>query len=119
MAIKRSLLLAACLMSSSVAPAYALRCGTSLVLEGQSKYEVLQRCGQPSYTDAHMEYRRALPNAFPSAPVDSENFGAGFPAVREVRVEEWVYDFGSTRFMQSLIFENGRLMRIRNLGYGQ
>jgi len=119
MAVKYSLLLAAGLIAASAAPAYALRCGTSLVLEGQSKYEVLQRCGQPSYTDEHMEYRRVLPNAFPPAPVDSENFGYGFPAVREVRIEEWIYNFGPTRLMQSLVFENGRLMRIRNLGYGQ
>jgi hypothetical protein len=52
-------------------------------------------------------------------PLDSESFGAGFPAVREVRVEEWVYNFGPTQLMSSLIFENGRLVRIRTLGYGR
>ncbi len=119
MRMKYSLLLAVSLLAGSTAPALALRCGTSLVLEGQAAFEVLQRCGQPAYTDSYIEYRRVLPRGVTPLPLDSESFGAGFPAVREVRVEEWVYNFGSTQLMPSLIFENGRLVRIRTLGYGR
>jgi hypothetical protein len=35
-----------------------------------------------------------------------------------VNVEEWLYNFGPQYFMQLLRFENGRLVEIRNLGYG-
>jgi hypothetical protein len=35
-----------------------------------------------------------------------------------VQVEEWVYNFGPTQFMQLLVFEEGRLVKIQNLDYG-
>jgi hypothetical protein len=37
----------------------------------------------------------------------------------EIQIEEWVYNFGSQRFMQLLTFEDGRLKQIQDLGYGQ
>ena len=36
----------------------------------------------------------------------------------QVVIEEWVYNFGSTRFMQLLIFEDGKLREVKDLGYG-
>jgi hypothetical protein len=36
----------------------------------------------------------------------------------DIIVEEWVYNFGSSRLQQYLRFENGRLMEIRNLERG-
>lgn len=36
----------------------------------------------------------------------------------DVIIEEWIYNFGSSRIQQSLRFENGKLMDIRNLGRG-
>lgn len=117
--MKYSLLLAFLLLGSSAVPAFAMRCGTSLVVEGQSKFDVLQRCGEPSYTDSHVEYRQAAPNPMTQAPLDSNGLPYPYPAVREVRIEEWVYNFGSTQLMASLLFENGRLIRIGTLGYGR
>jgi hypothetical protein len=35
-----------------------------------------------------------------------------------VTVEEWEYNFGSTRFIRYLQFENGRLTRITEGDYG-
>lgn len=36
----------------------------------------------------------------------------------EAMAEEWSYNFGSSSIQQSLRFENGKLMEIRNLGCG-
>jgi hypothetical protein len=32
----------------------------------------------------------------------------------EVAIEEWVYDFGTRRFLQHLTFEQGRLVRVES-----
>lgn len=78
---------------------FALRCGNKLVDRGDRKYKVLYVCGEPTYIDA---YDRPVPGAyFLSTPV-----------------EVWTYNFGPTRFMYELIFENGVLVRINQLGYG-
>jgi hypothetical protein len=107
------------IVAASASPALALRCGTSLVTEGQSKFDVLQRCGQPAYTDSHVEYRSGMSNPLAPRPLDSLEPGFPYPTVREVTVEEWVYNFGPTQLMPSLIFENGTLIKIRTLGYGR
>ncbi len=71
--------------------ALALNCGTKWVTEGLSAYEVLKICGQPAWVTA-------APNLFGD--------------------EEWIYDFGSTKFMRRLTFRNDRLVRIEELGRG-
>jgi hypothetical protein len=35
-----------------------------------------------------------------------------------VNIEEWVYNFGPSQFMQLLVFEDGLLVAVRDLGYG-
>ncbi|WP_424362263.1 DUF2845 domain-containing protein [Methylocystis parvus] len=117
--MKYRVLLGLLICAASAGPAFALRCGTSLVIEGQSKFDVLQRCGEPAYTDSHVEYRSGMSNPLEPRPLDSLEPGFPYPAVREVTVEEWVYNFGPTQLMSSLVFENGRLLKIRTLGYGR
>jgi hypothetical protein len=117
--MKYRLLLGFLFLAGSAAPAHALRCGTSVISEGLSKYDVLQRCGPPSYTDGHVEYRSGMSNPLAPRPLDSLEPNFPYPAVREVTVEEWVYNFGSTQLMTALVFESGTLIRIRTLGYGR
>ncbi len=107
------------ILAASPGPAHALRCGTSLVTEGQSKFEVLQRCGEPSYADSHVEYRPGMSNPLAPRPLYSLEPGFPYATTREVTVEEWVYNPGPTQLMTQLIFENGRLIRMRALGYGR
>jgi hypothetical protein len=40
-------------------------------------------------------------------------------AVTTVQVEEWSYNFGSTGFLQTLVFRDGLLTDIRNDGRGR
>lgn len=94
-------------------PAWALRCGTYLVDVGMQKTEVLQRCGTPTSQEKKTERRFVRQRSgFPNQPIFIE---------REVFVdiEEWIYNFGPTQFMQRLVFEEGRLVKIEDLSYGR
>lgn len=85
-------------------PALAMRCGTQLVLEGQSTYKVSQLCGPPQSQSQRVIY----------VTVGGWNGNVSVP----IDVDEWIYDFGPGQLMQKLRFENDRLIRIRDLGYG-
>jgi hypothetical protein len=97
--------------------AWAFRCNSNVIDAGMQKIEVLKKCGTPTTQDTRVE-RRAL-RVRDSLPRD------GFPrgSVEEVReieiqIDEWVYNFGPSQFMQHLLFENGRLVQVKDLGYG-
>ena len=77
--------------------ALALRCGSHLVAEGDTKLQVLGACGEPDYKE-WIGYREIGPDT--------------------VRIESWFYDFGSLRFTQTLTFHGSRLIRIEAGDYG-
>ena len=99
-----------------------LRCGTELVHEGDGKAEVIHKCGEPSFVESWGEER--IQRDFYYGPIFS-------PRTREyhwyrepllvkelVRIEEWTYNFGSTRFIRFLRFENGILTEMAVGDYG-
>ncbi|MGZ8135809.1 MAG: DUF2845 domain-containing protein [Methylococcaceae bacterium] len=100
--------------------AYALRCGRALVQVGDRKHEVSEKCGEPVSIEQHIEIR-AVQSSLSGAnrfPKNSVFLGQKYYTEIEVSVEEWTYDFGSTRFQQLLRFENGVLTDITDLGRG-
>ena len=80
-----------------------MRCGAALVSEGLYAFEVVERCGEPEYQHAHVEYR---------------GYDIGPFWVVPVQVEEWIYDLGHVKFRRLLRFEDGRLRRIETLSRG-
>lgn len=94
-------------------PASAFYCGHFVIREGNSKLEVLQKCGEPDYQNSRVEYRSVVLRG-------SGIYQPGLDLVRQepVQIDEWTYDFGRHRFMQTLYFENGQLLQIKELGYG-
>ena len=118
-------LLLLCLTMSQTA--FALRCGSFVINEGMHKAEVYGKCGRATYVDSHIE-RRGSGNMTQNQPFyggqrntyPNSGFAYGQNNYNEVEiiVEEWVYNFGSSRLQQYLRFENGRLMEIRNLERG-
>jgi hypothetical protein len=111
------LLMMVMLMASNEAAAF--RCGTRLVSVGDSKYEVLWKCGEPTWVESWVEKR--------IQPYSVEPFSDGyrfylpsptFATVVYVNVEQWVYDQGRTQFTRVLTFENSRLARIEMGDYG-
>ncbi len=92
----------------AAAPAQAMRCGTHLVVEGDSQEHVLRSCGDPVDLAYRVEEETVLQNIG----------GALFRQTRTVTIETWVYNFGPSRFMERLELRDGRVTRIETLGRG-
>lgn len=100
--------------------ASAIRCNGRIVTLGDTKFEVLATCGEPAWiekrTIKHIERRnhRIYSDKYPHREYSS------YPSVVviPIEVEEWLYNFGSHRFLQILRFENGDLVEIENGDYG-
>ena len=98
------------LLTLTSLPAYALRCGNRLVSEGDTKLELLRHCGEPEHKSWRKEY-------YPIRVYDRHT--GEYRLAREERlVEEWIYNFGPNRFMQSILFRDGRIDKIESLDYG-
>ncbi len=99
--------------------AWAFRCNSFVIDAGMAKPEVLRKCGTPSLQEQRID-RRILRLRVPAAPNSGLPPGSTVELERErqVLIEEWVYNFGPQQFMQQLVFEDGRLVSVKDLGYG-
>lgn len=100
-------------------PAYALRCDGKLVLEGMLDIEVRAYCGEPTVirnrgfvvrSFSLLELRR-------SQEVHAVRFGPG-NFYQHRLVTEFIYNFGPSKLMRRLRFEDGVLTDVDTLGYG-
>ena len=88
-----------CITLAAARPALALRCGNNIVDVGDSKIEVLAKCGEPTL---------------------KEEVGEDFTRERDRResrlskryVEKWTYNFGSTRFIYVITIRDGKVIDI-------
>ena len=87
------------------ADAFAFRCGNNLVDVGDTKFDVLKKCGEPDYKQNWGEE---------VIGTQSDN------NVRKVfnNIEEWTYNQGSYNFVRVLKFRNSELIDIETRGYG-
>ena len=95
-------------------PASALDCGTRLVTVGDGEAYVRSICGEPEAISTHTESR----TDFVAYPSTQGRGVLGSAVTVNVQIDVWVYDFGSTRFMEQLTFANGVLRAMGPLGYG-
>ncbi len=100
----RLMLLLATLLSTT--GAWAWRCGSSLIEEGDRKSEVLEDCGKP-------EARYSQQVAY------ELEIGASHRRRRYQAVDYWVYIPGWNRFARILYFNNGVLEDIRQGLHGR
>jgi len=102
----------AILLLLSVSPTTALgfRCGRSIINEGKSIEYVLEKCGQPSYSQERTEYRALRYTPTPYGIVEER----AIPII----IQEWRYNFGPKQFMSYLRFENGILKETESIGRG-
>jgi hypothetical protein len=70
----------------------SLRCKSGLVMLGESKLEIVSKCGEPASKDT--SERRA-------------------PGHKYVTIEEWTYNFGPSDFIHVLEFEGSTLKAIK------
>ena len=87
-----------------------LRCQGRIVSIGDTQSEVLEKCGKPD----EVTQREESPNSYISQIFDYEQERYIAPKLIKgpIRVELWTYDFGPTRFIRYLRFENGKLIKI-------
>jgi len=67
-----------------------MQCGTEIVSVGASRFDVKEKCGEPTSIEL------------------SQGYGT----------EQWIYNFGPTEFVYYLTFVNGTLEQIEVGGYG-
>lgn len=98
--------------------AWALRCQGRVVSVGDTRYEVIAKCGPPSFVEQRYEERLGLSEGrlFLYDPEEKRYLRPW--AVQQVLIEEWTYNFGPHSFMYHLKFENGILDHIRTGDYG-
>jgi hypothetical protein len=103
-----------CLLSSSVVlfltllntpSARAFVCDNGKAEIGDSKYEIVHKCGEPTYKDQTQVSR----------------FSEGREAYKQdfVTVDYWLYNLGSDRFVTIVTFEKGDVVGMRAYGYGR
>ena len=115
--------LASILFSSALAlpgagaHAQTLNCNRDFAQVGDSKFTILQKCGEPVFKDSFCKRTDGSGQAFiAQAPAG----GRGRVIINNQNacepVEEWTYKPGSGQFVTLLQFENGTLKSIRYAG---
>jgi hypothetical protein len=104
------LLLAAALTIPVVARGDSLRCDGGIVSVGDSKLDLIGKCGQPALREAQAEERSRV-------QLDAAGRAFGGQA-SVVTLERWTYNFGTRSFVQHVTLEGGRIVAVERGGYG-
>jgi len=107
----KRLILLLLLLSSAAGASDGMRCGNALITRGDNILRVQHECGDPAYAAQYVVYGLH--------PVYNGLLNIYSDETVPITVEEWTYNFGPTRFMRKLRFENGQLVTIESLqSYG-
>ncbi len=101
-------------------PALAMRCGSRIISEGDPRERVLNECGPPADSESWEEERYYDYDAPPPAYQyrEFQRYGNAYRVKVHVKVELWTYNYGPSRFMDFVRFENGKVRKIESGGYG-
>jgi hypothetical protein len=94
----------------TIGTALALDCHGRLVVIGASPWEVKERCGEPTAIEDVMKH---LPQRAYN-PISQTSVYILVPVQQSI----WTYNFGSTRFLYYLTFQEGKLIDITTGDYG-
>lgn len=95
---------------AGTARADSLNCDRGIVSTGDSKLDLLAKCGEPALMEARLEERSHF-------RVSPDGLHGGGRSVT-VTVERWTYNFGPNRFQQFVTLETGRVMSVERGTYG-
>ena len=87
---------------AQAATADSMRCGNSLIQTGETKADVIDKCGEPFFTDNYCEPITVIGQAHTTVIIPCEE------------VDLWTYHPGSGQFVQHLYFKRGKLQSIKN-----
>lgn len=102
--------LAAAALAAPPARADSLRCDGGLVSAGDTKLDLLGKCGRPALAESR-PVERAGTLLTPGPRVQASRTVSG-------TVETWTYNFGPRRFTSVVTLEGGRVVRVERGGYG-
>ena len=88
----------------------SVNCDRGIVSTGDSKLDLLAKCGEPALMEARLEERSHY-----QVSQDGRS-GAGHSVT--VKVERWTYNFGPQRFLQFVTLETGRVISVERGSYG-
>jgi hypothetical protein len=89
-----------------VKDSFALRCNGKIVSEGDSKSEVITKCGEPNFKD---NLQKEYIKIYAASNIQKKTY---------TEIEYWLYDFGSHTLVRLLEFEDNRLIKITTGDYG-
>jgi hypothetical protein len=102
-------LLLLCTLVLSTAPATAgdggFRCGGKLISVGDSRLDLLGRCGWPSVEEHAQEERARLWRDRKQHSAVGER--------RTIAIDRWTYDFGPSQFVQTVTLQGGVIVDIK------
>ena len=100
-------------LSFSTGNAWAFRCGSGLVSDGDSKTQVLVTCGKPTSKEKSCENRRT------ATTINKKTGKIKRSGKCSEKGEVWYYNCGDNDFIYKLTFENGKLSDETNEGRGR
>jgi hypothetical protein len=106
----RHLLLAACLALPQAARADSIRCDGGIVSVGDSKLDLLGKCGAPTLVE-EQDVERSRVRLGPGGQAL-----AGRSTIASV--ERWTYNFGPRQFVQYVTLEGGTVRAVERGSYG-
>lgn len=112
------LALGAAALFAAPGSASALSCDGRLVEAGDHEAYVRSVCGEPTYFSTRTETRTIYVGPYGDTRGVPYGYGVGYAQTVTVVIDVLVYDFGPTRFIDELTFENGVLRTDRIAGYG-
>jgi hypothetical protein len=105
----RSAALALLLLAAAEARADSVRCSGGLVSTGDSKLDLLGKCGRPTIQDGRLDERTVSLVAKDGTATHRRTMAT---------VETWSYDFGPNGFTYVVTLDAGKIVRIERGGYG-
>ena len=99
--------------------AWALRCGSRLILEGMTEERVVELCGEPESVRELGFVLRPYILKLPAGGFGSRATRRVFSGFhQELAVKEMLFNFGPHKLMRVMRFEGGLLTSIKTAGYG-
>ncbi len=101
---------AAALLPARASADGSFRCDGGLVSVGDSKLDLVGKCGWPALQEDHLGEQTTI--------VQERRADGAWTRAVTVSTERWTYDFGPNQFIQIVILELGKIVRIERGGYG-
>jgi len=105
-------------LGADASVADGMRCGTRLVSQGDSTYEVKSRCGPPQDATRRVETRTERRRVRVACGRGDAQCDRVQEVSVDVVVDEWIYDFGPQQFVRYLTFLDGKLAHVATGSYG-